>query len=180
MSTKLVILGLLKEKPLHGYEIKQLIEEQMGDWTSIAFGSIYFALKKLFDEGFIVHMGQEKVGNRPSRSVYSITKKGENEFLSLVQGIWQKFEREYYSLDIAIAFSPSLPVKELRDYIEARIRIQENALQHVQSHKSEQLARAEVPQRARLIFSHSEHHMKAELMWLKELLSALLQGELSG
>ena len=25
----------------------------MGDWTSIAFGSIYFALRKLAEEGFI-------------------------------------------------------------------------------------------------------------------------------
>ena len=27
MSTRLVILGLLQERPLYGYEIKQLIEE---------------------------------------------------------------------------------------------------------------------------------------------------------
>jgi Fe2+ or Zn2+ uptake regulation protein len=53
MSVKLVILGLLRERPLYGYEIKQIIEEHMGDWTSIAFGSIYFALDKLAKEGFV-------------------------------------------------------------------------------------------------------------------------------
>ena len=47
MSVRLVLLGLLHERPLYGYEIKQIIEEHMGDWTSIAFGSIYFALDKL-------------------------------------------------------------------------------------------------------------------------------------
>ncbi len=50
MSTRLVILGFLRERSLHGYEIKQLIEDRMGDWTSIAFGSIYFALSKLAEE----------------------------------------------------------------------------------------------------------------------------------
>jgi DNA-binding PadR family transcriptional regulator len=45
MSTRLVILGLLRERSLHGYEIKHIIQDHMGDWTSIAFGSIYFALK---------------------------------------------------------------------------------------------------------------------------------------
>jgi len=54
MSVRLVILGLLCDRPLYGYEIKQIIEEHMGDWTSIAFGSIYFALDKLAEEGFVV------------------------------------------------------------------------------------------------------------------------------
>jgi len=31
MSTRLVILGLLNERPLYGYEIKQIIEGQMGE-----------------------------------------------------------------------------------------------------------------------------------------------------
>jgi DNA-binding PadR family transcriptional regulator len=35
------------------YEIKHIIEEHTGDWTSIAFGSIHFALRKLAEEGFI-------------------------------------------------------------------------------------------------------------------------------
>jgi len=51
MSTRLVILGLLRERPLYGYEIKHVIEDHMGDWTSIAFGSIYFALGKLTEIG---------------------------------------------------------------------------------------------------------------------------------
>ena len=31
MTTRVVILGLLRHKPLYGYEIKQMIEERMGD-----------------------------------------------------------------------------------------------------------------------------------------------------
>lgn len=44
---------LLRRRPLYGYEIKQIIEEHMSDWTSIAVGSIYFAIDKLAEEGFI-------------------------------------------------------------------------------------------------------------------------------
>ena len=67
MSTRLVILASLRDQPLHGYEIKQIIEEHMGDWTNIAFGSIYFALGKLAEEGMIEKIATEKEGNRPSR-----------------------------------------------------------------------------------------------------------------
>ena len=40
MSTRLVILGFLRRAPLYGYQIKRMIEQIMGDWTNIAFGSI--------------------------------------------------------------------------------------------------------------------------------------------
>ena len=62
MSTRLVILGLLRDRPLYGYEIKHIIEEHMGDWTSIAFGSIYFALNKLAEEDFIEKTGTTQEG----------------------------------------------------------------------------------------------------------------------
>ena len=76
MSTRLVILGLLRERPLYGYEIKHIIEDHMGDWTNIAFGSIYFALKKLAEEGFVERAAVEREGNRPSRTVYQLTPAG--------------------------------------------------------------------------------------------------------
>ena len=49
----------------------------MGDWTNIAFGSIYFALGKLSEEGFIEKVATEQQGGRPSREVYQITESEE-------------------------------------------------------------------------------------------------------
>jgi len=109
MSTRLVILGLLKDQSLHGYEIKQIIEEHMGDWTSIAFGSIYFALGKMSEEGLIKKVATEKEGNRPSRSIYQITATGRKEFLRLLREVWSEFERQYFGIDIGLAFMSALP-----------------------------------------------------------------------
>ena len=173
MSTKLVLLGLLKEKPFYGYELKHIIEEHMGDWTNIAFGSIYFALAKLNEEGFIEKISEEKVGNRPSRSIYKITEKGKNEFISLLRETWKKIDREYYSLDIAIAFSKALQIDEIKGYIKSRIMKFEENLKYLQKHKEDQLSRKEVPSSAKAVFSHSEYHMTAELSWLKDLLKAI-------
>src|SRR5271157_1869296 len=110
MSTRLVILGLLKDKPLYGYELKRIIEENMGDWTNIAFGSIYFALKKLKDEGLVFIEKEQAVGNRPSRYIYRITGRGKECFLSLLRQTWQAYEREYFSLDAALAFTGEMTV----------------------------------------------------------------------
>jgi DNA-binding PadR family transcriptional regulator len=167
MSTRFVILGLLKDKPLHGYEIKQLIEEHMGDWTNIAFGSIYFALDKLKTEGLVEKISEEKVGNRPSRSIYQITEKGKNEFLAILRGIWNKYDRQYFPIDIAIAFSKSLPVIEIKKYIDKRIENLNNNISYLKKHKTEQLQNPKVPKIIKAVFSHTEYHLKAELEWLK-------------
>jgi DNA-binding PadR family transcriptional regulator len=113
MTVRLVILGLLRERPLYGYEIKQIIEEHMSNWTSIAFGSIYFALDKLAEEKFVEKVEIEQQGKRPSRSVYQIMDAGREEFLRLLRESWQQFEREYYPLDICLFFLDSLPLKEV-------------------------------------------------------------------
>ena len=178
MSTRLVLLGLLQDKPLHGYEIKHIIEEHMGDWTNIAFGSIYFALSKLNEEGFVEKSSEEKVGNRPSRNIYRITEKGKKEFISLLKEIWQKFEREYYPLDIALAFSQALSKDEVKGYIKKRIEILEEITAHLKEHKKEQLGKEEMPKSAKAVFSHSEHHIKAELNWLNELIIEVEKGEI--
>jgi DNA-binding PadR family transcriptional regulator len=177
MSTRLVILGLLRERPLYGYEIKQIIEEHMGDWTSIAFGSIYFALDKLAKEGFIEKVATEQQGNRPSRSIYQIQPAGREEFLRLLREVWQKVERLYFDLDLGIFFLQSLPIEEIKGYLHKRLIYLETTLQHIQEHRDEQLAQPQVPALARLIFDHSLVHTQAELSWTRELLNKLDSGE---
>jgi DNA-binding PadR family transcriptional regulator len=170
MSTRLVILGLLKDKPLYGYELKRIIEQNMGDWTSIAFGSIYFALSKLKDEGLVEIESEERVGNRPSRSVYKITQNGRNSFLSLLRDNWRSYNREYYPIDIALIFSGELPADEVREYIKKRIGMMEKAMEYLALHKKSKLSRPGVPMMAKAVFSHSEFHIRAELEWLRSVL----------
>jgi DNA-binding PadR family transcriptional regulator len=177
MSTRLVILGLLRDKPLYGYEIKQIIEEHMNDWTSIAFGSIYFALDKLADEGLIEKIATEQEGNRPSRSVYQITSGGVNEFFHLLRDTWSEVERSYYSLDIGLFFFSALPPAEIKSYVQERIQYLQSALQHLPDHESSAMKDDRVPPVARAIFSHSIIHLKAELEWTRDLLSRIENGE---
>jgi DNA-binding PadR family transcriptional regulator len=178
MSTRLVILGLLRDKPLYGYELKNIIEKNMGDWTSIAFGSIYFALNKLNEEGLVERVSEEKIGNRPSRSIYQITESGKEEFIVLLKEIWQKYEREYYQLDVALAFSGALPIDEVKDYIKKRIGFLEDGIKHIEEHKKEQLSKPGIPRLAKAVFSHTEYHIKAEFDWLTSILEDYNKGEL--
>jgi DNA-binding PadR family transcriptional regulator len=178
MSTRLVILGLLRDQSLHGYEIKQIIEEHMGDWTSIAFGSIYFALGKLSKEGLIEMVATEKEGNRRSRSIYQITEAGRTEFLRLLREVWKVPKRQYFAIDVGLAFMNALPAQEIREYLQGRVAQLEGTLDFLDSHQQEKMGQPNVPASAVAIIAHSRAHYAAELAWTKELLEKMEQGKL--
>jgi len=48
---ELAILGVLKEQPLHGYELKKRLADTLGPLSSVSFGSLYPALKRLQTAG---------------------------------------------------------------------------------------------------------------------------------
>jgi DNA-binding PadR family transcriptional regulator len=179
MSTKLVILGLLKDKPLYGYELKHIIEEHMGDWTNIAFGSIYFALKKMTEEAYVRELGQEKREGRPSRRIYEITEKGMGEFQALLLQLWTDDNREYFPLDIGLFFLNELPEEKRLSLIEARLKRIHGVLSHLENHSREVVSNPSVPPVAGAIFSHTLYHLKAEKEWLEELKVSVESGKFS-
>lgn len=177
MSTRLVILGFLRGRPLYGYEIKHMIEQIMGDWTNIAFGSIYFALRKLAEEGFIEKVGTEQEGGRPSRTIYQITEAGREEFLQLLRQVWQEVEHWYFTFDIGLSFISALPIAEVKGHLRKRVKHLEHMVQHLDAHQAEQLANEHVPSHlTAAVFDHHRAHLNAELDWTRDLLEKVEQG----
>src|SRR2546426_703679 len=50
---ELAILGLLKELPLHGYELKKRLNDSLGQFWGVSYGSLYPALARLEKLGAI-------------------------------------------------------------------------------------------------------------------------------
>jgi len=176
MSTRLVILGLLRDRTLYGYEIKQMIEDHMGDWTSIAFGSIYFALRKLTEEGFVEKAGTEKPGDQPSRIIYRITDAGRAGFTNLLRANWADIERHYFAFDIGLFFMDALPRAEIIGCLRQRVGHLRRVLAYLEEHRRAQMADECVPARAAAIFDHSYLHHQAELVWTEDVLAKVEQG----
>ncbi len=78
MSTKYAILGLLNQRPMHGYEIKKEFEKSVSYIWSINVGQLYTLLKKLEGESEIVVRAVTQENAR-DRTVYEITDKGRDE-----------------------------------------------------------------------------------------------------
>lgn len=78
----LAVLGLLKEKPMHGYEIRSSLEERFG--RSFSFGSIYPTLKRLTKRGAVEVDEPASAASRRSRKFYHLTPAGEALFEELL------------------------------------------------------------------------------------------------
>jgi DNA-binding PadR family transcriptional regulator len=50
---ELAVLGLLKEQPLHGYELKKRLSDTLGSVWGVSYGSLYPALSRLEKAGAI-------------------------------------------------------------------------------------------------------------------------------
>ena len=74
-----IILGMLYDDNLTGYDIKKYIENGIGVFYKASYGSLYPALKKLTEKGFLT-MYEEPLGGR-QKNYYKITNVGKKGFL---------------------------------------------------------------------------------------------------
>jgi DNA-binding PadR family transcriptional regulator len=100
---ELAVLGLLKEKPMHGYELKQRLAEQLGPFGRFSYGSLYPTLKHLAVE-HAVEMDLPK-GETPRRkNVYRITDQGEALFEQLLEESGPSITEERNAFMLRLAF----------------------------------------------------------------------------
>ena len=92
---KYVILKLLRDKPMHGYEVMKALEEETSGCYKPSPGTVYPTLQWLDDEGLV------KADDVDGKKVYAITDKG-REFLtehkSTVEDIFERIEETIENL----------------------------------------------------------------------------------
>jgi len=69
------LLGLLEDRPRHGYELKRLYDDRFGGSQSVKFGQIYTTLARLRRDDMIDIAAVES-GGGPDRKLYLITPTG--------------------------------------------------------------------------------------------------------
>jgi DNA-binding PadR family transcriptional regulator len=77
------VLGLLKDRPMHGYELKKRLNFLLGHFWQVSYGSLYPALKRLEKRGAIERFFSSKEKSK-RRNVYRLTEEGEQFFQSLL------------------------------------------------------------------------------------------------
>jgi transcriptional regulator len=88
-STELLILALVEERPRHGYEIAQLIEQRSEGVLQFHAASLYPLLYRLERRGLIHGRWVEKSGQR-RRRYYRLTATGQ-KVLAERRQTWKEF-----------------------------------------------------------------------------------------
>ena len=88
-STEMLILSLLDGRPRHGYEIGKLIEARSGGRLTVALPTLYPALLRLENRGWIKGRWVERAGER-ERCFYRLTPEG-RRVLAEKRRTWQAY-----------------------------------------------------------------------------------------
>jgi transcriptional regulator len=88
-SMEMLVLSLLDDRPLHGYEIARQIETRSGGRLKFALASVYPTLLRLEGRGVIKGRWVEKPGER-SRCYYRLTAEGQRA-LARQREAWQGY-----------------------------------------------------------------------------------------
>ena len=83
-SVELLILHLLSQQDYYGYEISTLIREQTDGYLNIPVGSLYPALYKLIDAGYISDY-KKQVGRRQVNVYYHLEDSGRTHLQQLLE-----------------------------------------------------------------------------------------------
>jgi DNA-binding PadR family transcriptional regulator len=172
-SIRLFILGTLAASgPLHGHQIRHQAQSDRTDmWADVPVGSLYGALKRMAHEGLVREVRTERVGNRPERTVYEITREGHRALDAVRDQALRELVLPNDPFDLALSQSRDLPEETLTQIVANRLaglRVQESSLRHRAETADIHLNEAE-----RMVLRHLIERAAAEVRWHEELLGRM-------
>lgn len=167
-KNELAILGLLNERPMHGYQINQEVKaRQMDHWAKIALPSIYSTLNRLEESG-MVRMETTKVGRMPERRVYHITPKGKTMLATLVEEFLALREHPDIPFYLGVAFIFGLPKDRVLEALKRREHLLAQRVAHLNHTLKER--RGNVPFNWLMIIESGHKHLMWERKWVQRLI----------
>ena len=171
MDPRLIILGLVKKAPMHGYEIQRVMKRSRADqWAGLLKGSIYHALKRMAAEGLV----KARASDGRAKAVFEITAKGRTAFRRLLRAAWAAPVRGFPAdLFTSVAFLDELPAKEVLGLLERQQLLLNAELAGWREGERSKSKPVPLPPHLRLLFDSASQHLETNLR-LTESLKLLL------
>jgi len=167
---ELLLLGLLRQGPKHGYEIKTKVKQILSFFAGVEVKSIYYPLKVLKEKGFIDRR-ITKVGKRPKRIVYSLTYKGRKRFEALLGRSILELKRPQFSLDLSLYFLNYLKPASARKRLFARLKMLQKITLNMK--RMPQVKEAKGYSSLSKILEHNIQMLKTEEKFLFKLIKSI-------
>ncbi|HZE81848.1 MAG TPA: PadR family transcriptional regulator [Candidatus Polarisedimenticolia bacterium] len=171
----LVVLSLLAEQPMHGYQANlELERRQVHDWAGISRPQIYYSLEKLARLALITEAGDREPALGPERRIFSTTAKGRAALAaSLEREDWtNQRDRPPFVTWMALSWqaSPGTFLKQLQrreKFLEAELAKEQATLRAVEKEVGHSFHEAV------WIVKLMIEQFRAELLWLRQVAAEL-------
>jgi DNA-binding PadR family transcriptional regulator len=176
------VLGLLREAPMHGYELRKRLNTSLGVFRAFSYGSLYPCLKTLVRQGWLVeeHPGGVAEGetratltNRRAKIVYRLTAEGKERFEELLaQTGPDAWEDEHFGVRFAFFGQTSRDVR-MRVLEGRRSRLEERL---AKMRASMARTREKLDAYTLELQRHGMESVEREVRWLNELIESEREG----
>ncbi|HVX46848.1 MAG TPA: PadR family transcriptional regulator [Mycobacteriales bacterium] len=174
----LTVLSALLEKPMHPYEIYQLLLDRKEDWlVKVRPGSLYHTMERLADHGLVESTGTDRSGRRPERTIYSITEAGRTSLRRRIGEIVSVPEYEYPVFPVALAELHELPMDEAIGLVQCRVHGLQAKIAEVDA-ILDQVRQDGALEAYWFTAGYLRMQLAGELDWLRGLIDRLKNGEM--
>jgi PadR family transcriptional regulator AphA len=111
------ILGLMRQRPMSGYDLKRAVDRTIRHFWAASYGQIYPELRRLEDAGWIE--GADAANGGRSRRLYRLTDAGRVALEDWLHGHETRIELRDESL-LRLFFADALPPEEALGLLAAR------------------------------------------------------------
>lgn len=138
-TADLVLLSLLSERPMHGYQANlELERREVRDWAGISRPQVYYSLEKLERLGFVRAARDKEPAAGPERSVLAVTAGGRSVLAdALEREDWtRQRERPPFLTWIALSWlaRPGVfeaQIQRRRDFLKSELAREQDVLRSV-------------------------------------------------
>src|ERR1700730_4013289 len=118
----LAVLGLLREREMHPYEMQRHLHQRHTDeLLALKRGSLYHAINQLQRDGFIEPVETSREGRWPERTVYRITPDGDEELVVWLRDLLSTPVREPSQFMAALAHILKLDPADALEQLQMRV-----------------------------------------------------------
>jgi DNA-binding PadR family transcriptional regulator len=167
----LVLLSLLAERPMHGYQANAELERrEIRDWAGISRPQVYYSMEKLARSGLLRAAENAEPAAGPDRSVFETTAKGKQALADALQhGEWTT-QRERPAFQTWLALSWQARPGVLQEQIQRRRKFLKKELAREKEILRSVLEEVGHPyHEAVWMISFVLEQFKLELRWLRKL-----------
>jgi len=167
-NNDLLVLGFLLARPMHGYEISQVLKaEGVEVWFEISTAAIYYSLNKLHRLGHIAEVHSR--GASGDRAVYHGTESGREQFFADMYRLLASREPVRTEYDLGISMLNRMPQDQVVPLLQTRVEFLETWIADLEL----RLAALGTDPLQRAILQHSKATAQLDIDWLNDITAQL-------